>query len=116
MNKRYILRKNKDIEKLLSYKKSVGNVYYAIYYQNNLENLKVVASVSKKIGDAVERNYQKRVVKEIIRKNIDMNLKISCLIIVKKKSLDLSFLEKENNLIYLFNKIIKQGEKNVEKK
>lgn len=113
MNKKYSLKKNYDIEKLVKERKSVGNTYYAIYYNDsNLQDPKIAISVSKKLGKAVVRNYEKRVIREIVSKNMNLLTPIQYLIIVKVKSMDLTFKEKEKELKYLFKKIRKnKGEK-----
>lgn len=109
MNRKYSLRKNKDIEQLVKYRVSVGNKYYAIYYHRHCGEAQIAFSVSKKNGNAVERNYQKRVVKEIIRNNIDSLNNYQMLIVVKPLSKDLSFNEKKENLEHLFKKIRKEN-------
>ena len=109
MKRKYSLKKNYEIEKVLKTKKSVGNKYYAIYYMpNKLTIPQIAISVSKKFGNAVKRNYQKRVVREILRKLIKSLPNYSYLIVVKKKVEELSFFEKENQLIYLLKKIERQ--------
>ena len=105
MKKVFRLKRKKDIELLMKIKKSVGNRYYAIYYTES-EQLKVAVSASKKLGNAVVRNYQKRVVREIIRKNMQKLKNKHILIIVKKLALDLEFIEKKKQIEYLLNKII----------
>ena len=82
MNKQYILKKNHDIDSLVRLKQSVGNTYYAIYYRKS-ESLRVVVSVSKKLGKAVVRNYQKRVMKEILRNNIELIPSVDMLLVIK---------------------------------
>jgi len=104
MNKQYILKKNHDIDSLVKFKQSVGNTYYAIYYRKS-ESLQIVVSVSKKLGKAVVRNYNKRVLKEIIRKNMDQIPFVNMLIVVKKNSLNLTYLEKEVEIIKLIKRI-----------
>ncbi len=104
MNKQYILKKNHDIDSLVKFKQSVGNTYYAIYYRKS-ESLQIVVSVSKKLGKAVVRNYNKRVIKEIIRKNMDQIPFVNMLIVVKKNSLNLTYLEKEVEIIKLIKRI-----------
>lgn len=106
MNKNYRLKKNYDIEVLINKKQSVGNAYYAIYYDDsNLLLPKVAISVSKKLGDAVTRNKEKRIIREIIRKNFNFLLNYNYLIIEKKKALALTFIEKESEIKRLFKKI-----------
>lgn len=114
MNRKYSLKKNHEIEKLIKIKKSVGNYYYAIYYRITNKIPKIGISVSKKVGNAVVRNYQKRVLKEIIRFNIDEFYGIKCLIVIKKASMSLTFEEKKKQLEYLIKKINKDKEKSNE--
>ena len=109
MNRKYSLRKNKDIEQLVRYRVSVGNKYYAIYYFRHCGEAQIAFSVSKKNGNAVIRNYQKRIVKEIIRSHIDDLNGYKLLIVVKPTSKDLSFIEKKENLEYLIKKIRKEN-------
>ena len=104
MNKQYILKKNHDIDSLVRIKQSVGNTYYAIYYRKS-DSLQIVVSVSKKLGKAVERNYQKRVMKELLRKNIGLLPCIKMLLVVKNNSLNLNYEQKEKELIKLIRKI-----------
>lgn len=104
MNKAYIIKKNEDIKSLVSKKNSVGSNYYAIYYKK-ANDFKMAVSISKKIGKAHIRNYNKRVTKEIIRKNIESLNNINLLIVIKKASLELKYNEKENEILRLLNKI-----------
>ena len=105
MNRQYSLRKNFEIEKLVKKRMSVGNKYFAIYYQKNQLGLQIAISVSKKNGNAVERNYQKRVIREIMRNNLEKLSGYRLLVVVKKDSRELSFEEKKENILYLLKKI-----------
>lgn len=106
MKRKFSLKKNKDIEHLVKLKKSVGNRYYVIYYNESNET-KVAISVSKKVGNAVVRNYQKRVVREILNKHFEKITNKYLLIVIKKNCLDLSFIEKEEMLKILLSKVKK---------
>lgn len=108
MNKQYSLKKNHDIEKLVKGKVSVGNKYFAIYYRKICET-KIAFSVSKKNGNAVVRNHQKRVVKEIIRNMFEYVENYKMLIVIKKMSDELSYLEKKENLQKLLIRIRKDN-------
>lgn len=107
MNKEYVLKKNEEIKSLINKKQSVGNRYYAIYYAIS-SDFRVAVSVSKKLGKAHDRNYYKRVTKEIVRKNLDIINNVELLIVVKKSSTDLSYQEKEKELKKLLY-MIKDG-------
>jgi len=101
MNRKYSLKKNHDIKELLQKKQSVGNKYYVIYYDYIEGKTPLIAlSVSRKVGNAVERNYEKRVVREIIRPLLETieNYKM------------LSYVEKEENINYLIKKMKTQKE------
>lgn len=104
MNRKITLKKNHDIEKLVKMKKSVGNAFYAIYYKAADEK-KIAISVSKKLGKAVLRNYQKRVVKEILRINFSLVGDYHFLLVIKKSSFALSYQKKEIEIIKLLEKM-----------
>lgn len=107
MNKKYILKNNYDIQKLVNAKRSVGNKYYAVYYQYiSKSDIQIAVATSKKIGNAVVRNHERRVIKEIFRKSISKLQNIKVLIIVKKTSLNLEYAEKEDQINKLIEKII----------
>lgn len=108
MNKKYVLKKNHEINKLLKKKNSVGSYYYAIHYTvSSLNKARLAISISKKLGNAVVRNHEKRIIREIARNNSIIECNIDMLIVEKEKALDLSYLEKEKELNYLFKKIKK---------
>lgn len=109
MNHKYSLKKNHDIEKLIKLRQSVGNKYYAIYYvKTNNPLFQIAISPSRQFKTAVERNYEKRVIREIIRKQVDELSFIRMLVIVKVTAQNLSFLEKTEQITYLLKKIKQQ--------
>lgn len=108
MNRKYSLKKNYDIKELLQKKQSVGNRNYVIYYDYMERKDPLIAlSVSRKVGNAVERNYEKRVIREIIRPLLETIEHYKMLIVVKDKSTELSYTEKEENINYLIKKMKK---------
>jgi ribonuclease P protein component len=115
VKKIYRLKKSYEIAKVIHQKMSVGNRYYAIYYQKNDLNLpKVAISVSKRFGDAVHRNYAKRVVREIIRPMLGKLTSISLVIIIKDESKKLGYNDKRKTLEKLINKIVNKINQNEE--
>ena len=112
MNKKYRLKKNYDIEKLVKARLSVGNMYFVIYYgESEITTPRFAFSVSKKLGNAVVRNKEKRALREILRCNSSIVIDLDYLIIEKSKALSLSYQEKEKQITYLLRKIIKQRRK-----
>lgn len=107
MNNKYSLKKNEDIAKLVHLRKSVGNKYYAIYYNGNQKEIipKIAISISKKFGNAVLRNYEKRVIREIVRPLLDGLNNLELLIVIKKEVMSLTFSQKESQIHYLIRKI-----------
>ncbi len=109
MNQQHRLKKNHDIEKLIKLRQSVGNKYYAIFFAASKNPLAQVAiSPSRKFKTAVAKNYEKRVVREIIRPLLSELSFLKLLIVVKQGAGELSFAQKQEQIIYLLNKIKEQ--------
>lgn len=109
MNRKYSLKSNHEIEKLVRAKKSVGNKYYAIYYRHKDEEIpKIAISPTKRFKNAVERNYEKKVIKEILRENLPKLKHLMLLIVIKTPVRDLDFQEKKNQIKYLLKRIYKE--------
>lgn len=112
MNKRYVLKKTYDIEKLVKKKITVGDQYYAIYYnETNIDTPKIAISISKHIGNAVVRNYEKRVHREILSKLLYKMNNLEILLVIKRNSLKLSYEEKEKDVSRLIGIINKKRRK-----
>jgi ribonuclease P protein component len=97
MNKKYIVKKNEEIQNIVNNSSKVVNKYYVVYYlTNDLSFSRFCVSVSKKIGKANIRNLYKRRIKDILMKNkLDKNY--DCVIILRKAILDINYdlLKKE---------------------
>ena len=110
MNKKFRLKKTFEIEKLFKKRISVGNAYFVMYYNlSSNESTRVAISVSKKLGNAVIRNREKRIIREIIRGKMDTIKGLDILIVEKSKSLNLTFEEKKNEISILIKKMIRKG-------
>ena len=99
MNKKYILIKNEEVQKVINGSNNKANKYYVVYYlNNNIGYNRYCISVGKKIGKAHTRNLYKRRVKDIILKNnfIGSN---DYVIILRKAILDLSYIDMQEELI-----------------
>ena len=110
MNKKYIIRKNEDIQNIIKKSKKLINKYFVIYYdKNDLNYNRYCISVSKKIGKAHTRNLYKRRIKDILSKN-DINFGSDYVIILRKAILEIDY---ENIKGFLINLL--KGEKNEKK-
>lgn len=108
MDKKYIVKKTKEIDAIIRVRKSVGNKFFVIYTRKNNETkgFRFAISIGKKYGNAVSRNLMKRRIREIIRNNIDIVKEYDYLIVVKKDSNLLNFEEIEKNIKLLLRKVI----------
>ncbi len=105
MNKKYIIRKNLEYQKIIKAKQTVKNKFFVIHYTNNIYNYnRYGISIGKKIGNAVTRNKYKRKIKAILSKN-NINSSKDYVIIVRKEILYLNYLEIEKELIKLIKEI-----------
>ena len=113
MKKAYRVKKSSEIEKILKKRQSVGNKYFVVYKNENHEvsHFRFAVSVSKKYGNAVERNKIKRHVREIVAHN-NINGQFDFFIVVKIPVKDLSFQERKNQLEKLLERHKLLGEKN----
>ncbi len=101
MNKKFIIRKNEEIKKILKKSKKIVNKYFIIYYsKNNYNYNRYCISISKKIGKAHIRNLYKRRIKDILIKN-DINLSNDYVIILRVDILNLTYNQIKNELVYI---------------
>ena len=107
MNKYEVIKKNKDFDRIIKENKFKKNNDFIIYYIDNENNENHFGiSVGKKIGCAVERNYYKRIIRNICDKNKNSYSKNKdYIIILRKGALEHSFQEIENSFMNLMNKI-----------
>lgn len=114
MKRKYSLKRNEEIAKIVHQRRFVKNNCFVIYYQNNLMNqMRVCISVSKKLGIAVIRNKCKRQVREMVDQIFDFNLNKDYVIVVKNEFLNNDFITNKNKLMELNLKIISKNKENV---
>ena len=103
VNKEFRIKKNKEIETLLSQNKRVGNSQFSLYYAFKTDALhfRFAISVPKKYGNAVERNRIKRRIREVIRL-ADIKEKVDFFVIVKPVAKTSSYDDIRQSLTNLF--------------
>jgi len=103
LKKKYIIKQNKEFEKIMKNGKCKKNRSFTIFsLENNNPYDKYGISVSKKLGNAVFRNKYKRKIRSIIdnyKKNY-INGK-DYIIILRRGALDRTFQELEKDYIDL---------------
>ena len=67
MKKKYIVKNERDFQRIINNNKYLKSNIFVIYYENNNLNYdKFGISVGKKLGNAVNRNKYKRKIRSII--------------------------------------------------
>ena len=111
MKKKEIIKKSNDYTKIINNNNKMRNKYYSIFYIKSNNTLFGI-SIPKKTGTAVVRNKIKRQIKNIIDTNkIHIQNNYNYVIIIRKEILELTYIEKEKELITLFKKIGENNEK-----
>lgn len=106
MKKYEIIKKNTDFNDIINNGKYFKNKFYSIYYlKNDLSYPKFGLEISKKFGNAVERNKMTRQLRMMIddNKNLFSN-SYNYIIMVRKEIKDLSFSEMSDYFIDLLEK------------
>lgn len=107
MKKEEIVRKTKDFDYIIKKGQCKKNNEFVIYYiDNDKKYNRFGISVSKKIGNAVTRNYYKRVIRNICDKSKNLYSKRKDYIIIMRKGLTiLNFSDAYQSMNDLLKKI-----------
>ena len=101
MNKKYIIKKNEEIQKIISNSNKIVDKYFIVYYKKNSINYnRYCISVSKKIGKSNVRNLLKRRMKDILMKN-NIDNSNDYVIILRNGVLNLKYLNIKDELLKL---------------
>lgn len=108
MKKLYRIRKNEEFSRIISERCSISSANFVLYTSDKKEdNARVGISVSKKLGDAVDRNRIKRQVREMARSIIDFdNDSKDVIIIVRAPYLNATYQDNLADLEKLIKKAI----------
>lgn len=108
MDKKHTVKKNEEFRIIIKKGIHKNHPYFTVYkYINNKNiNYRFGISISKKLGNAVVRNRQKRIIREIINeyKNIYQKNE-DYIIIIRKDFISASFEEKKAAFLKLINKL-----------
>jgi ribonuclease P protein component len=105
MKKAFRVKKSSEIEEIIRQKKSVGSKHFVLYTKKNhgQNHFRFAVSVSKKFGNAVERNVAKRRVREIISK-LDIQDTYDVFVVIKKHANGIPFSTYEEEITSLVTK------------
>ena len=108
MKKLYRIRKNEEFSRIIGEKHSISSANFVLYFSDKKqENARVGLSVSKKLGDAVDRNRIKRQVREMVRALFDFeSVNKDIIIIVRKPFLEKTYQDNLSDLEKLIKKVI----------
>jgi len=96
------LREKKLFQILLKHKKKKNGQNFIIYFlPGKTKTSKFAVSVSKKIGNSVQRNYYKRIIREIYRTHKNL-IEFPYLILFILKKPPNSFKEAEDEIVEFF--------------
>ena len=109
MRKLYIVKNQRDFDRIIKDGRYRKNSSYVIYYEkNNLPYDRFGISVGKRIGNAVNRNKYKRKLRAIIDnyKKLYVNSK-DYIIILRGSAKNIPYLELNDDFLKLMNNIRK---------
>ena len=113
MKKLNIIKKQVEIDKVIKQGKLYKNKFYFVYRLYNKDNkyYRFCICVSKKLGNAVIRNKNKRQIKDIIDKSNLLFSRENDYVIILKKEISLApFEDKKKYLLEILCKL--EGEEN----
>ena len=102
MKKLNIIKKESEINDIIQTGHRIYNKYYYIYNKENRDNkyYRFCICVSKKLGNAVVRNKNKRQIKDIIDKsNLSFKRENDYVIILRKDITSLTYDQKRDELL-----------------
>ncbi|MVP00765.1 MULTISPECIES: ribonuclease P protein component [Paenibacillus] len=107
MEKKLRLAKREDFQKVYRYGKSAANHQFVLYYlpRREQEHFRLGISASKKIGNAVIRNRLRRLIKEIVRLNMEkFPGGYDYIVIVRKPAVEMEYKEMEKSVAHVFKR------------
>lgn len=112
MKKINIIKTNREYNEIIKTGRKINNKYVILFLKKeDSENYYFGFSVSKKLGNAVVRNKNKRQLKNILDKKSYKN-GFKCIIMLKRDFINLEFFQKEKILLEIISSIgIVKGEK-----
>lgn len=104
MKKSYRIKKEAEFQTIMQLKNTFANRNFVIYLRSvEQEHFRVGLSVGKKVGNAVTRNYVKRVIRDNLQQlEPQINPHVDLIIIARPNIIKLSAKEVKKNLEHVF--------------
>lgn len=104
LKKNWRLRLNSDFNRIFSVKRSSASKFAVVYVHTGERKYGFIAS--KKVGNAVERNRAKRLMREIVRRNWDhLDPKQEIILIARPSIKGISYVEVEKAILGVFRRV-----------
>ena len=103
MKKSYRIKKESDFQRVFETHNSVANHKFVIYqmHKPNQPHFRVGISVGKKVGNAVQRGWVKRRIRQtLLEVKPELKQDVDFLVIARKSAADLSMKEIKKNLVH----------------
>lgn len=106
MKKSFRVTRNEEFSRIIKERHSEANGTFVVYYSKAVyEYDRVGISVSKKLGNAVERNKIKRQLRSMIDESLDFKSGLDLIVIVRQKFVENVYEENKKQLNSLISKV-----------
>lgn len=106
MKKKYRIKRNEEFQEIIGRKQFKTSQSFVLYFKNKKEEKpRIGLSVSKKLGNAVERNKIKRQVRMMIQECSDFSGEKDAILIIRKPYLNNNYQDNKKDLETLLKKV-----------
>jgi ribonuclease P protein component len=104
MKKEHSLTRSQDFDLLINKGKTLKSNGLILNY-DKAQTFKIGIAVPKKLGNAVFRNKNKRIIKNIIAEIKPYDIKLHIVLIVRKSFIDKTYIQKHKELEKVFKQL-----------